>query len=115
MTEGTESSESGKSLSVNQKAGRVLFIGLPGTRLDARTTALLREVQPGGVAIFGRNIETPEQLALLNAEIRDAVDVQCSPPNAIADLVFNEDDVCHRADVGTPRPRESPSRPRGRC
>jgi len=74
MSDGTEQEESGKSLSIKRKAGRVLFIGLPGTRLDTRTSALLREVQPGGVAIFGRNIKTPEQLALLNAEIRDAVD-----------------------------------------
>jgi beta-N-acetylhexosaminidase len=61
-------------LSIKQKAGRILFIGLPGTRLDKRTRSLLEEVQPGGVVIFGRNIESAEQVALLNAQIRDAVD-----------------------------------------
>ena len=56
------------------KAGRLLFVGLPGTRLDKRLRALLREVRPGGVILFGRNIETAEQVALLTAQIRDALD-----------------------------------------
>ncbi|HJU56015.1 MAG TPA: glycoside hydrolase family 3 N-terminal domain-containing protein [Pyrinomonadaceae bacterium] len=60
--------------SIRRKAGRVLFIGLPGARLTPRTRALLGEVQPGGVVLFGRNVESPEQVALLNAQIRDAVD-----------------------------------------
>ena len=60
--------------SIRRKAGRVLFIGLPGPRLTARTRALLNEVQPGGVVLFGRNVESPEQVALLSAQIRDSVD-----------------------------------------
>ncbi|MBV9957831.1 MAG: glycoside hydrolase family 3 protein [Acidobacteria bacterium] len=59
--------------SVEQKAGRLLFIGLPGTRLDGHTRALLAEVRPGGVVLFGRNIESPSQVARLTAQIRDAV------------------------------------------
>src|ERR1041384_7199011 len=61
-------------LTIKQQAGRMLFVGLPGTRLTPRTRALLGEVQPGGVVIFGRNVESAEQVALLNAQIRDAVD-----------------------------------------
>src|ERR671939_131321 len=60
--------------SIKRRAGRLLFIGLPGTRLDSRTRALLSEVQPGGVVLFGRNVESAEQVALLTAQIRDAVD-----------------------------------------
>jgi beta-N-acetylhexosaminidase len=58
---------------IERKAGRLLFIGLPGTELDNHTRALLKEVQPGGVVLFGRNVETPAQVALLSAQIRDAV------------------------------------------
>lgn len=58
---------------IERKAGRLLFIGLPDTRLTRRTRALLGEVQPGGVVLFGRNIESPAQVALLTAQIRDAV------------------------------------------
>src|SRR3954465_2070410 len=60
--------------SIKRRAGRVLFIGLPGTRLTKSTRSLLNEVQPGGVVLFARNIEKAEQVALLNAQIRDAVD-----------------------------------------
>jgi len=59
---------------IKRKAGRMLFIGLPGTRLTPETRELLGEVQPGGVVLFGRNIESAEQVALLNAQIRDSVD-----------------------------------------
>ena len=74
MPDGTKRKQGVDSQSIKRWAGRVLFIGLPGTRLDRHTRALLNEVQPGGVVIFGRNVESAEQVALLNAQIRDAVD-----------------------------------------
>jgi beta-N-acetylhexosaminidase len=55
------------------KAGRVLFIGLPGASLDEKSRALLKEVRPGGVVLFGRNVESAQQVAELNADIRDVV------------------------------------------
>ena len=58
---------------IKRKAGRLLFVGLPGTRLDKRLREMLREVRPGGVILFGRNVESAEQVALLNAQIRDAL------------------------------------------
>jgi beta-N-acetylhexosaminidase len=74
MSDGMQPKERVSKLSIKQKAGRVLFVGLPGTRLTPRTRDLLGEVQPGGVVLFGRNVESAEQVALLNAQIRDAVD-----------------------------------------
>ena len=62
-----------RDLSLEQKAGKLLFIGLPLTRLDKHWRTLLREVQPGGVILFGRNVESASQVALLNAQIRDAL------------------------------------------
>ncbi|HYO62702.1 MAG TPA: glycoside hydrolase family 3 N-terminal domain-containing protein [Pyrinomonadaceae bacterium] len=59
--------------SVELKAGRLLNIGLPSTKLDRHARAMLRDVQPGGVILFKRNIETAAQVALLTAQIRDAV------------------------------------------
>ncbi|HEV7904375.1 MAG TPA: hypothetical protein VGO96_11090, partial [Pyrinomonadaceae bacterium] len=58
---------------IRRKAGRLLFVGLPGTKLDKRLREMLREVRPGGVILFGRNVESAEQVALLNAQIRDAL------------------------------------------
>ncbi|HLM56098.1 MAG TPA: glycoside hydrolase family 3 N-terminal domain-containing protein [Pyrinomonadaceae bacterium] len=58
--------------SLERKAGRLLFIGLPSTKLDRHWRRLLTEVRPGGVILFGRNIESAEQVALLTSQIRDA-------------------------------------------
>jgi beta-N-acetylhexosaminidase len=64
--------------SIRGKAGRLLFVGFPGTLLDdptqqIDTRQLLSEVQPGGVVLFGRNIESAQQVDRLTAQIRDAV------------------------------------------
>jgi beta-N-acetylhexosaminidase len=61
------------SLPLEQQIGQFLFIGLPGTELDAQTRDLLTEVQPGGVIIFGRNVAGPEQLRSLIDGVRELV------------------------------------------
>ncbi|HEX6184815.1 MAG TPA: glycoside hydrolase family 3 N-terminal domain-containing protein [Pyrinomonadaceae bacterium] len=62
----------GSGESLERKAGRLLFVGLPATRLDRHWREFLREVRPGGVIIFGRNVESAEQVSMLAAQIRDA-------------------------------------------
>src|SRR5262249_23182307 len=58
------------SLSLEHRLGQMLFIGIPGPTIDQDTRRLLQIVQPGGVILFARNIESPQQLAELNFEIR---------------------------------------------
>jgi beta-N-acetylhexosaminidase len=53
------------SLPLEQQIGQFFFIGLPGTELDAEARALIEEIQPGGIILFGRNIETAEQVRRL--------------------------------------------------
>ena len=67
-----QGSAGGSGESLESKAGRLLFVGLPVTKLDRHWREFLREVRPGGVILFGRNVESAEQVALLNAQIRDA-------------------------------------------
>src|SRR3989442_6769920 len=50
------------SLPFEQQIGQFFFIGLPGTDLDQETRELIEEIKPGGIIIFGRNVESPEQL-----------------------------------------------------
>lgn len=64
------SSEPLQSLSLEQQVGQFFYIGLPGTELDADTRALIEEVQPGGIIIFGRNVRSPEQLRYLLDGVR---------------------------------------------
>ena len=51
--------------------GQLLLIGLPGTELDAAMARRLSAIQPGGFILFGRNIESPEQLRKLLDDLRD--------------------------------------------
>jgi len=61
------------ALPLEQQIGQFLFIGLPGTELDAESRALVDEVKPGGVIIFGRNVAGPEQLRSLLDSVREIV------------------------------------------
>jgi beta-N-acetylhexosaminidase len=52
------------------KGGQYILMGVPGVELDAKTAAIIREVQPGGFILFGRNIKTPGQLRKLADDLR---------------------------------------------
>jgi len=63
------------ALPLEQQIGQFLFIGLASTELDADARALVEEVQPGGVIIFGRNVAGPEQLRALLDDVRELLPV----------------------------------------
>src|SRR5215216_8177515 len=65
------------ALPLEQQIGQFLLIGLPGTELDPETRALIEEVQPGGIIIFGRNVASPTQLRSLLDGVRELV---ATPP-----------------------------------
>jgi beta-N-acetylhexosaminidase len=54
-----------------QRAGRRLWIGIPGTRLDAATRAHLEDLRPGGVVLFRRNVGGRAEVRALIRELRD--------------------------------------------
>lgn len=55
---------------VRRAAGRLIICGFDGTSISAELRELLREVQPLGVILFSRNIESLEQLCELNRELK---------------------------------------------
>ena len=65
-----------QSLPLEQQIGQLLYIGLPGAQLDADARALVREVSPGGVIVFGRNVAAPEQLRALLDGVREMAAVE---------------------------------------
>jgi beta-N-acetylhexosaminidase len=69
-----ENSQAREGDSIERKAGRLLFVGFPGTQLEGAVRKELSKVQPGGVVLFGRNIKSPSQVAQLTAQIRDVVE-----------------------------------------
>ena len=64
------------SLPLDQQIGQFFYIGLPGPELDDETRALLTEIKPGGVIIFGRNVTSPEQLRRLLDDVRALLPVE---------------------------------------
>ncbi|HKZ79918.1 MAG TPA: glycoside hydrolase family 3 N-terminal domain-containing protein [Pyrinomonadaceae bacterium] len=69
-------SDSLYSLPLEQQVGQFFYIGLPGPELDAETRALIQEVQPGGIIIFGRNVAHPEQLRSLTDGVRELLPIE---------------------------------------
>lgn len=55
------------------KGGQFILMGVPGIELDAATAKIIREVQPAGFILFGRNIRTPAQLRKLVDDLRGEV------------------------------------------
>jgi beta-N-acetylhexosaminidase len=55
------------------EGGHYILMGVPGTGLDVKTAAIIREVQPAGFILFGRNIKAPAQLRKLIDDLRGEV------------------------------------------
>jgi beta-N-acetylhexosaminidase len=55
---------------LGEAAGRVLMVGVPSPVLDESASLALRRLRPGGVILFGRNLDRPEDLAELVAGLR---------------------------------------------
>lgn len=53
--------------------GQYIIMGVPGVELDAPTAKIIREVQPAGFILFGRNIKAPAQLRKLIDDLRGEV------------------------------------------
>ena len=54
--------------------GDLLIIGFDGAEMSARLSSLLRRMQPAGVVLFGRNIESAEQTWRLLADCQKCVE-----------------------------------------
>lgn len=63
------------ALPLEQQIGQLLYVGLPGTELDAETADLLRDVMPGGVILFGRNVASPQQVREMLDGVRELIAV----------------------------------------
>jgi len=56
--------------------GQHLFIGIPGGELTPATRQLLETVQPGGIVIFARNVESADQLRGFTRSLCEALPVR---------------------------------------
>ncbi len=51
--------------------GQLLILGIQGLELTPEEAELYKTVQPGGYVLFGRNIESPEQVRKLTDDLRE--------------------------------------------
>src|SRR4029078_13550395 len=87
------------SLPLEQQIGQFFYIGLTGTEIDAEARALIEEVQPGGVIIFGRNGAGPGQLRRLLDGVRELL-----PTNPLLDVDQEGGLVDRLRKIFTPMP-----------
>ncbi|HEX6279876.1 MAG TPA: glycoside hydrolase family 3 N-terminal domain-containing protein [Pyrinomonadaceae bacterium] len=90
------------SLSIEQRIGQLFFIGIPGSEFDAATEKIIRNIQPGGVCLFARNIKDPVQTRGLLDSIHGCLD---TPPLLSLDQEGGRVDRLRR--VLTPMPAAS--------
>jgi beta-N-acetylhexosaminidase len=50
--------------------GQLLMVGIPGPRMEAVARELVRDLKVGGVILFARNIESPEQVWELTRDLQ---------------------------------------------
>ncbi|MBX7060668.1 MAG: hypothetical protein K1X52_03355 [Pyrinomonadaceae bacterium] len=59
------------NLDLEQKVGQLFSIGIAGPEIDRATEELLREIQPGGVCLFARNVREASQVRDLCDGLRE--------------------------------------------
>ena len=57
-------------MSLEEKVGQLFMIGVQGTEMTPDTQELLETIHPGGVILFGRNVQEASQLAELIADLQ---------------------------------------------
>ena len=62
-------------MQLEHRIGQLLLIGIPGTQIDGVTREILEMIQPGGVLLAGRNIESAQQVVELTSALRSILKV----------------------------------------
>jgi beta-N-acetylhexosaminidase len=65
---------------LRREIGQLLIGSLPGRTIPPEMRSLAREFRLGGITLFGRNIEAPEQVAELSHDIQTLAPVSGMPP-----------------------------------
>ncbi|MEN1967845.1 beta-N-acetylhexosaminidase [Lentibacillus sp. N15] len=60
-----------KTMTLEEKVGQMMVVGFPSTEVDANAKKMIEDYHVGGIILFDRNMETPEQVTALNADLQD--------------------------------------------
>jgi beta-N-acetylhexosaminidase len=58
------------SITTDQKVGQLMMIGFDGTTVDVELRRMITDYHIGGVILFARNVQSPEQVARLTNELQ---------------------------------------------
>ena len=56
--------------------GQLLLLGIKGYELSANERHYLSRIQPGGFVLFGRNVQSPEQVRALTDSLREICEIE---------------------------------------
>src|SRR5688500_4227521 len=59
------------SMTTDQKVGQLMLIGFDGTVVNAELRRMITDYHIGGVILFARNVQSPEQVASLTNELQN--------------------------------------------
>lgn len=68
-----------KDMTIEEKLGQMLIVGIEGYEMDEGTEQMIEELHIGGFILFGRNISNPEQLLDLNNSLKAANSINKIP------------------------------------
>ncbi|HET6823469.1 MAG TPA: glycoside hydrolase family 3 N-terminal domain-containing protein, partial [Anaerolineales bacterium] len=57
-------------MTTDQKVGQLMLIGFDGTTVDSELRSMITDYHVGGVILFARNVQSPEQVARLTNELQ---------------------------------------------
>ena len=63
------------TLSLEEKIGQLLMVGISGQERTAETSAMLKELKPGAIILLGRNVRDPAQLTTFAAALQEGARV----------------------------------------
>lgn len=59
-----------ESMSQTEKLGQMVMIGIQGTKVDDDSLYMLHQFHMGGVILFDRNMDSPEQVKQLTSDLQ---------------------------------------------
>lgn len=72
-----------QAMTVEQKVGQLVLVSLDSAYLDETTEKWLTDYQVGNVILFGKNVDTTEQLALFTMQLQDRIQATTNIPALI--------------------------------
>ena len=71
-------------LTLEQRIAQMFMVSVYGPQLNEKEALFLREIQPGALALFSRNVQTPAQLTRLTNAMQAQLTQNGAPPMLIA-------------------------------